>query len=1004
MGRKQSYFFRSCEKSGAMRSACAASVFARYRTFMTKIKKKWLKLRRHPFAFVNDFVANRARSLTQYRQRLRPHREPQLRPGTLQAARRYSVVSAVYNVAPYLDAFFESLTRQTLDFETGVELIVVDDGSTDRSWEIIAKWRRRYPENIVQLRKENGGQASARNLGLRYATGRWVTFLDPDDFVAPDYFAEVERVLAAAGTPPAFVSCNFVFYDESTKAPSDTHPLRYRFARGPQRVDFAKPTRHIQLSAPTAFFDAQVIARHSLAFGETIRPSFEDAHFVNTYLLHVRDRAAEFVPSARYFYRKRRNGTSTLDTAWDHPGLFGIVLEDGVLALMRSWRAQTGSVPVFVQRTVLYHLLWYFKRLINAEQRIAFLSPAQKMRFIALLHECFAQIDAATINDFELAGIWFFHRVGLLATFKAQEPPHQIVYVDAIDFGRRLFKLRYFCGAPDKESFRLDDHDSRPAFETVRTHTFVGAPFVRERIVWLPLRPHSTLTVVLGGKEARLSLNSKQHPALPMTDVLAHFAAARRAPKAAPRSRSERLARAVAWLASRPAVQRRYGDAWVLMDRDVQADDNAEHLYRHLRAAHPEVNARFVLARGSHDWKRLKREGFRLVPFGSLRHTLLMLNASHLIASHIDRYVLDAVPASRFPGRLRYRLTFLQHGVTKDDLSDWFNTKEIDCLVTASPQEYASIAGSGTRYKFSARETALTGFPRHDALVAHAGESAERVILIMPTWRAGLAGTPRRGTFKRRLNTSFTESAYFREWNALIASPALAAMVAQFGYRVQFYPHANIAAYASCFDLPPHCELVTHPAGSIQDVFRRAAVMITDYSSVAFEFALLRRPVVYFQFDREAVFNGAHIYRQGYFDYERDGFGPVCATREEALSALQSLLARGARPAQVYAARAASFLPLRDGGCCERTYRAIATLDMPARDATFAVEEVHVADAPLKAREHAEAILVAAVEPALAEQNNSIRGTATGRKKRRSGAARRSNGMPGPTSPAGAAR
>jgi glycosyltransferase involved in cell wall biosynthesis/CDP-glycerol glycerophosphotransferase (TagB/SpsB family) len=963
---------------------------------MAKIKKKWRKLRRDPVAFVRDFLANRARQLRQHRQRLAQPPEPQLRPGTVRAARRYSVVSAVYNVAPYLDAFFESLTRQTLDFATGIELIVVDDGSTDRSPEIIAKWRRRYPENIVQLRKENGGQASARNLGLRYATGRWVTFLDPDDFIAPDYFAEVERVLAAASAPPSFVSCNFVFYDESTKAPSDTHPLRYRFARGEQCVDFAKPTRHIQLSAPTAFFDAQVIARHSLTFGETIRPSFEDAHFVNTYLLHVPERAAVFVPSARYFYRKRRNGTSTLDTAWTHPGLFGVVLEDGVLALMHSWRAQTGSVPAFVQRTVLYHLLWYFKRLINAEHRIAFLDNAQKARFLALLRECFAQIDAATINDFELAGIWFFHRVGLLATFKAAEPPHQIVYVDTVDFTRRLLKLRYFCGAPGHESFSLDEERVGPLFETVRTHTFVGETFVRERIVWLPLRPHGQLAVMLGGKRARLSLNGKQHPALAMADILDHFAAVRRTPKAAPKNASERVARALAWLAARPVVQRRYGDAWVLMDRDVQADDNAEHLYRHLRTAHPEVNARFLLARRSHDWKRLKREDFRLVPFGSLRHTLLMLNASHLIASHIDRYVLDAVPASRFPGRLRYRLTFLQHGVTKDDLSDWFNTKDIDCLVTASPQEYASIAGSGTRYKFSARETALTGFPRHDALAAHAGESAERVILIMPTWRAGLAGSTRRGTFRRRLNASFTESEYFRQWNALLASPALAAMAAQFGYRVQFYPHANVALYASCFDLPPHCELVTHPAGSIQDVFRRAAVMVTDYSSVAFEFALLRRPVVYFQFDREAVFNGAHIYRQGYFDYERDGFGPVCLTHDETLGALQGLLARGAKPEQVYAARAASFLPLRDGGCCERTYRAIAALDKPASAPAPTVEAVFAADSDRETQTAAEAILVAAAGPSSDVPGNGGRRRATGRKKRRLAAAGRANGLPGP--------
>ncbi len=58
----------------------------------------------------------------------------------------------------------------------------------------------------------------------------------------------------------------------------------------------------------------------------------------------------------------------------------------------------------------------------------------------------------------------------------------------------------------------------------------------------------------------------------------------------------------------------------MFIDRDIQADDNGEHLYRYVESHYPDINSLFVLRRESHDWDRLKREGFRLIPFGSILH------------------------------------------------------------------------------------------------------------------------------------------------------------------------------------------------------------------------------------------------------------------------------------------------------------------------------------------------------------------------------------------------
>ena len=101
--------------------------------------------------------------------------------------KKFTIISAVYNVELYLDDYIQSLVNQRLDFETNIDVILIDDGSPDNSKDIINKWVKKYPNNIFYIRKKNGGQSSARNLGLKYVKTEWVTFIDPDDFIHKDY-------------------------------------------------------------------------------------------------------------------------------------------------------------------------------------------------------------------------------------------------------------------------------------------------------------------------------------------------------------------------------------------------------------------------------------------------------------------------------------------------------------------------------------------------------------------------------------------------------------------------------------------------------------------------------------------------------------------------------------------------------------------------------------------------------------------------------------------------
>ena len=120
--------------------------------------------------------------------------------------KKVSVIVPVYNVEKYLTKSLDSLVNQTLE---DIEIIVVNDGSTDNSKKIIETYKKKYPNKIKYLEKPNGGLSDARNFGMPHATGEYIAFLDSDDYVELNTY---EKMYNKAKEENAdMVECDFIW-------------------------------------------------------------------------------------------------------------------------------------------------------------------------------------------------------------------------------------------------------------------------------------------------------------------------------------------------------------------------------------------------------------------------------------------------------------------------------------------------------------------------------------------------------------------------------------------------------------------------------------------------------------------------------------------------------------------------------------------------------------------------------------------------------------------------
>lgn len=838
--------------------------------------KKLRKLRTNPKLFFKDAIEKKSFWLNNtYKKYL---------PKKYKGFSQYVIISAVYNVEKYLDDYFKSIINQRLDFKKNIFMILVDDGSTDNSAQIIKKYQKKYPKNIVYLYKENGGQASARNLGLKYMQENhyktpWVTFTDPDDFLDRNYFYEIDKFLVTHQDDDiCMIGCNVIFYYEKQKLYKDNHPLNFKFKSGVEVKENYNLDSFIQLSAASCFMNIGYLDK--LLFDEKLKPNFEDAKFINEYLLKNINLKSAFLPKAKYFYRKREDGNSTLDISNTTLDLYFKVSKQGCLYLLE----RNVSNENFIQYVILYHFFWQIQYLINSPEKLSILNEDEKQEYLNLLDENFYYINSEAIMSLNIQNYNFFYQVGILNCFKNEKPPFQIAYIEDYDPYKEQILLTYYTGDDeDIESILVDGEEVYADYKKIVKYDFLDRVFCYQKRLWvhIPKNAKDKLEVFINDEQSVIGKYNEYF--LNIKNIRQEFQ--KRLPKS---------------------------NIWLLMDRDYEADDNAEHLYRYIMQNHPEQKIVFALRKESSDWERLKKEGFNLVEFGSFEFERIIKKASKVISSHFDEYLIRYITP-------RQQFIFLQHGVIKDDLSKWLNSKKIDLFITSTKAEYDSIANDYNHYKFGKKEVVLTGLARHDVLLKN-NKTNTKQILVMPTWRVNIVGTAI-NSGARGLKDDFKESEYFQKWNLLLDSNTLQKLCEKYDYTIVFNPHPNIIPYLKEFNIPSYVKIANRNE-SLQELFCNSSLMITDYSSVAFEMAYLNKPVIYYQFDEKDFFIN-HSYSRGYFDYKKDGFGPVVEDEESLLKELENLLQNDCNPFGIYKDNIDSTFAFKDGKCCERIYKVI---------------------------------------------------------------------------------
>lgn len=364
------------------------------------------------------------------------------------------------------------------------------------------------------------------------------------------------------------------------------------------------------------------------------------------------------------------------------------------------------------------------------------------------------------------------------------------------------------------------------------------------------------------------------------------------------------------------AARRLRGPLWLFSERPAEARDNAYWLFKYIHDNALHQNSYYVIDKSSPDVEKLLRVApGRVIPFGSLRHYLFFIASTVHVSAHIG----GGMPNARVVRQLeqwkllRNSKVFLQHGVIKDTL-DWAFRQHahIDLFCCSGQREMDHILGV---YGYTANQVALTGLCRFDQLIDRSPLQAQRFILVIPTWRKYLASVD---------EADFRSSPYFKAYTSLLRDDSLIRALESQDLHLVFHLHPGMQRFTHLFSSHSNTIKISDASSDMQPLLRDASLLVTDYSSVFFDFVYMGKSVIYYQFDYED-FRDGH-WSTGYFEYDRDGFGPVTRDKSQLMDAINKVINDQFTVEPKYRARVDTFFEYRDTNNCSRTYDAIMAL------------------------------------------------------------------------------
>ena len=258
----------------------------------------------------------------------------------------FSVIISIYNTGRYLEDSIGSVLNQTVDYKN-IQIILVNDGSIDETDQKCLEYKRKYPKNIEYIKIEHGGVSKARNIGIKYAKGKYINFLDSDDKWDKNAFNFVYLFFKFYKSIN-IIGCRMIFFE----ARMNYHPLDYKFYKS-RIVNLKEEYNSILLSSSSSFFRYESIK--DKYFKEGIFNG-EDTRFINNLLL-IKP-IFGLLKEAIYYYRKRSDSTSAVQNSIQNEQYYFSVLNSVDKYLMDKSKRLYKRILPFIQYYLGYNILF----------------------------------------------------------------------------------------------------------------------------------------------------------------------------------------------------------------------------------------------------------------------------------------------------------------------------------------------------------------------------------------------------------------------------------------------------------------------------------------------------------------------------------------------------------------------------------------------------------------------------------------------------------------------
>lgn len=868
---------------------------------------------------------------------------------------KISVIIPVYNVEEYLEETILSVVNQTLGFEN-IQMILVNDGSPDNSESICLKYKEMYPENVIYIKQENSGVSAARNNGIKYATGEFINFLDSDDKYSLNAYKVGYDYLV--NNCIDMVCFPLKFFD----AVNGEHYLNFKFEKGTRVIDLTKEPMNPVYHVTSVLIRKELIK--NTRFDTKLKIS-EDVKFLCELL--VKTKKLGVIDSEYFYYRKRKNGTSAIQNSQRNPSYY---LDTPIYCykFLLNLRDKNKKMADYLSFVVVYDLKW---RIVNIEniflpsdvfnnyrenirellnrcddriicgvfkhdgskalKKLMFKYKESISKFISIKNEkmYFKNIFVSNLSDLKL-NIYNFRIENsnliiecnldlfpndnfniyaklddkyYLFTKKTRKDTKRNLYDFDNDYEESYFEIIIPLGNYKQLKFYLDLNNKKYMlnFEFTKFSKLnkLKNSFYKKDGYLLTYKNN----VVFIEKNKCGNLFKYLYELLFVKKTKFCF-----------------LMLLIYYL-SYPLFKNNY---WLLCDREDVGGDNAEALFRYIRKNKLHKNTYFCINKNSKDVSKLKSIG-KVVYFNSLKYYLLTMHAQLTISSHADNFITSPFGGNKqiyLNPFISSKFVFLQHGITIGNFSEWLrkDNKNLAMFISSADKEYKSLLQKD--YMYDKNVIKLTGMPRYDLLLNERKE--KNIIALCPTWRKNLVCDSKKGSQKREYSTNFNKSEWFNFYNDFINNDRLNSFLEKNNFKIEFCLHPSFSAQIKDFKSTKNVlvtTMVDYPA-----VFKKSKIMITDYSSVAFDFAYMKKPVIYTQFDAETYYDNHTYTSVGYYNFKNDGFGNIVYDVESAVDELVYIVKNKCIMEKKFQDRVDDFFKYKDAKNCERVYNELLKL------------------------------------------------------------------------------